>query len=431
MSEEERDINLEGLFRDKLEENELTAHAGLTDRVMNHLERKEFLRFNPSRFNIFYTVATAAAGITVAGLLLFSSPEPKETALPIVEERQQTEQTADDDFKENSLNDQLQPAAPEVKGESSIVALPVTPQAEANKRDDEITRPNDGGKDPTLTKETRTTGTGTAVQAGLKAVIKTSVTSGCVPLTVSFSHPDEGPCKTEWNFGDGGVSDENATDYIFDVPGTYNVKLTLTDEKGRRSSAATVVEVWPLPTAEFEIHKNELPGTGDQVLFTNLSAGAVRYLWSFGDGATSTDFAPEHLYQSFGRYDVRLTAYSEYGCADSLTITDAFTDQGMFLRFPNVFMPNPGGPTGGYYNQRTDEDNQVFHPVTAGVASFNIKIYNKTGLLVFESDDIEMGWDGYYKGQICSPGVYVWKVRATYRNGKPIVMAGDVTLINY
>jgi hypothetical protein len=364
-------------------------------------------------------------------LLLFSSPEPEKTALPVVEERQQTEQTADDDIKENRLNEQPQPAAPEVKGESRTVALPETSPAETNKSDDEVIRPKDSDKDLTVTKEIKTTGTSVAAPVAPRAAIKASVTAGCVPLTVSFSHPDAGSCKAEWDFGDGGVSDENATDYIFDLPGSYNVKLTLTDEKGRRSSAATVIEVWPLPTAEFEIHKNELPGAGDQILFTNLSAGATRYLWRFGDGATSTDTDPEHLYSRFGRYDVRLTAYSLHGCADSLTITDAFTDQGMFLRFPNAFMPNSGGPTGGYYNQRTDEDNQVFHPVASGVASFNIKVYNKAGLLVFESNDIEMGWDGYYKGQICSPGVYVWKVRATYRNGQPIVMAGDVTLINY
>ena len=73
----------------------------------------------------------------------------------------------------------------------------------------------------------------------------------------------------------------------------------------------------------------------------------------------------------------------------------------------------------------------MFHPVASGVASYNLKIYNKVGLLVFESSDIEMGWDGYYKGQLCPPGVYVWKVRGTYRNGQAIVMAGDVTLISY
>ncbi len=113
------------------------------------------------------------------------------------------------------------------------------------------------------------------------------------------------------------------------------------------------------------------------------------------------------------------------------TVSDVVNDDGLFLRFPNAFVPNTAGPTGGYYNQRTDEQNQVFHPIASGVDSYNLKIYSKAGMLVFESNDPAMGWDGYYKGQLCGPGVYVWKVRGTYRNGQPIIMAGDVTLINY
>jgi len=157
----------------------------------------------------------------------------------------------------------------------------------------------------------------------------------------------------------------------------------------------------------------------------------VNYLWDFGDGVFSTLAEPDYRYERPGSYDVTLTAFSEDGCADSLVIRDAFTDKGMYIRFPNAFMPNRGGPTGGYYNRLTDEANQVFHPVTSGIATYELRIYSKAGLLVFGSDDPEMGWDGYYKGQLCSPGVYLWKVRGTFRNGQPIIMAGDVTLLNY
>jgi PKD repeat protein len=262
-------------------------------------------------------------------------------------------------------------------------------------------------------------------------VISASVTSGCVPLHVSFRNHDAAAGATEWSFGDGGSSYENNPDYIYDLPGTYEVSLTLTDPRGRKTVATEVIEAWAEPSASFEIRQNDPWGESGQASFINLSTGAVQYLWDFGDGTFSTLSDPSYKYERPGSYNVTLVAYSENGCADSLTINDAFTDNGTYIRFPNAFMPNAGGPTGGYYNQRTDEDNQVFHPVTSGVASFNLKIYNKVGMLVFESDDIAMGWDGYYKGQICTPGVYVWKVRGTFRNGQPVVMAGDVTLLNY
>jgi hypothetical protein len=192
-----------------------------------------------------------------------------------------------------------------------------------------------------------------------------------------------------------------------------------------------VIEVWDNPRAAFEIRQNDNTGEKDRVLFVNLSESAVNYLWDFGDGTFSTLAEPSYRYERMGRYDVSLVAYSANGCADSVTVNDLFTDEGMYLRFPNAFIPNRGGPTGGYYNQRTDEENQVFHPVASGVDSYNLKIYSKSGLLVFESDDIAMGWDGYHKGRLCIPGVYVWKVRGAYRNGQSIIMAGDVTLVSY
>jgi PKD repeat protein len=263
-----------------------------------------------------------------------------------------------------------------------------------------------------------------------RAVIKASATTGCVPCILDSS-PGTAGLTTVWSFGDGGSSSVNNPDYIFDLPGIYEVTLTVTDTRGRRSTATTTIEAWAGPTASFEISQNDQLSDGDKVLFINHSAGAVQFLWNFGDGTFSTLSDPSYKYKQPGRYDVTLVAYSENGCADSLTINDAFTDKGSFIRFPNAFMPNTGGPTGGYYNHLTDMDNQVFHPVASGIAAYNLKIYSKVGLMVFESSDLEIGWDGYYKGQICSPGVYVWKVRGTYRNGQQIVMAGDVILLNY
>jgi phosphoketolase len=42
---------------------------------------------------------------------------------------------------------------------------------------------------------------------------------------------------------------------------------------------------------------------------------------------------------------------------------------------------------------------------------------------------VNFGWDGYLKGQLCEQGVYIWKVRGTYKNGEPFVKMGDVTLL--
>ena len=430
MTEEERDIDLGNLFRNKLEENEMVAESDLTRRFMRRLDRKEFLRFNPARFNIFY-LAAVAAGLTVAGLLVFTSPRngdevpvdqiPQPEMTVIVDDTYDTIAKQKDDI--TPVVTHKKTASGTVKAETApggVTDRPVGINTQAGAAESEITVKGSGRNDASV-----------ALTSAPMSVIKASATTGCVPLHVRFTSPETEGFTTVWSFGDGGSSSVNNPDYIYDLPGKYDVTLTVTDARGRMSTATTTIEAWAGPRALFEISQNDQFSEDDKVLFINLSAGAVQFLWNFGDGTFSTLSDPSYKYRQPGRYDVTLVAYSENGCADSLTINDVFTDKGSFIRFPNAFMPNTGGPTGGYYNQRTDMDNQVFHPVASGIAAYNLKIYSKSGLMVFESSDMEIGWDGYYKGQICSPGVYVWKVRGTYRNGQQIVMAGDVILLNY
>jgi PKD repeat protein len=430
MTEEEKDIDLENLFRNKLEENDMVAESDLTGRFMRRLDRREFLRFNPTRFNLFY-LAAAAAGLTVAGLLVFNAPRNR-AGMPEDQPPQQ-EMTVIVDKTGDAYTKQNEGTAPGVTHSttaSGAVKAETVPGG-VTARPGLINTPGGATENEITIKDLGQNNASVALASAPMAFIKASVNAGCVPLNVRFTGPENEDLTILWSFGDGGASTVNNPDYIYDLPGTYEVTLTVTDIRGRLSTAAATIEAWAGPEASFEINQNDQFSEGDKVLFTNLSAGSVQFLWNFGDGTFSTSSDPSYKYKQPGRYDVTLVAYSEKGCADSLTVNDVFTDKGSFIRFPNAFMPNPGGPTGGYYNQQTDMDNQVFHPVASGIAAYNLKIYSKTGLLVFESSDQEIGWDGYYKGQICSPGVYVWKVRGTYRNGRQIVMAGDVILLNY
>jgi len=433
MRDEERDNGLENLFRSKLEENEMAAGSNLEASLMRRLGRREFFRFNPARLNIWY-VTLVAAGLIVAGMLLLS-PHGGETDLtppPSFEILQPDDSShlvpepaggAGSDAGDEPAVTQKPDTKAAVTSETAAVSEAerheaVTASGNAAAVTVRVSRPQEKG--------------GLLVAAPVTvAILEPSVTSGCVPLHVEFRCNACAGYNPSWSFGDGGSSPETNPGYIYDLPGTYRVTFTLTDERGRKSVAETEIKALGRPRANFEIRQSEISGESDRVQFVNLSTGALNYLWDFGDGTFSTLAEPDYRYERPGSYDVTLVAFSEDGCADSLVISDAFADNGMYIRFPNAFMPNRGGPTGGYYNRLTDEANQVFHPVASGIASYELRIYSKAGLLVFESDDPEMGWDGYYKGQLCSPGVYLWKVRGTYRNGEPLIMAGDVTLINY
>ena len=59
-----------------------------------------------------------------------------------------------------------------------------------------------------------------------------------------------------------------------------------------------------------------------------------------------------------------------------------------------------------------------------------LQIFNRWGELIYESHDINIGWDGYYKGSLCKQDVYVWRVEGKYSNGRRFRKAGDITLLH-
>ena len=75
-----------------------------------------------------------------------------------------------------------------------------------------------------------------------------------------------------------------------------------------------------LPKAEFKFDKS-VCAPGSRVDFVNSSNAAFSYAWSFGDGATSTEMNPSHVYQNVGKYTVRLIAINPNG-RDTLTRVD-------------------------------------------------------------------------------------------------------------
>ena len=78
-------------------------------------------------------------------------------------------------------------------------------------------------------------------------------------------------------------------------------------------------EVVPEASFDFEL-RGDICTEPVQVIFTNLStrtANYTSYLWDFGNGQTSTDFEPVHIYPREGNYEVMLIATNAFGCSDT------------------------------------------------------------------------------------------------------------------
>jgi PKD repeat protein len=272
--------------------------------------------------------------------------------------------------------------------------------------------------------------------------IKGAEPKGCIPLTVDFSteynyvHPD----GFSWDFDDGNTSTKAGPVHTFTKPGIYNVKLEVKGDGGSSYDYKTVT-AYRLPEVDFELAPDVLliPSMNepdDTLKLYNLSKYGKNYLWDFGDGNTSTNYEPSHVYDPEMhprppyKYDIKLVVATEHGCLDSLTKFEAVTIDGLgVIVFPNAFTPDPNGPSGGAYNLN-DPDNTVFHPYSDGVSEYHLEIYTRWGEIIFSTDDKDIGWDGYFKGNLVNQGVYIWKVWGRFTNNREFVKWGDVTVLH-
>lgn len=433
-------MSVRELYRHKLGKAAVDPSPSFQEGLMHHLARREFMHFIPSKFNIYYLGAILLAGVT-AGLLIFttssqdlpitpvnklSNPDSAATTYINIQKVSPVRVAKDTVFKSVGLKSEVKGEAKDNNSQATFIEkrdtgivneVAVTGVMDSIRNNGMFETSKPGAR---KLQESFRSG---AMLFGM------SSTKGCAPLKIQFVNNAGSFDSCRWTFGDGGYSDEKNPDWIYDVDGEYRVTLQVFSKDGYHASSSALITVFPKPRARFEISPQKAIIPNDRITFLNYSTDAVRFRWDFGDGDTSELFEPVHKYDKYNNYNISLVAYSESGCSDSMTVKNAFSDSQFFIEFPNAFIPNTGGSTGGLYSSKSDEAAQVFHPVFSGVAEYQLKIFSKLGVLIFESNDLNIGWDGYYNGQLCNPGVYIWKVRGTFINGEPFINMGDVTLL--
>jgi gliding motility-associated-like protein len=256
-----------------------------------------------------------------------------------------------------------------------------------------------------------------------------------MPMTININNTSLYGTSYQWDFGDGTISTVKNPSYTYFQPGAYRVTLAVTGPGGT-TVKSQLITTYATPKSSFEIAPNLVYVNDEKVRCFNLSQGADYYLWEFGDGDTSKTKDPLHKYMKEGEYDITLTAYKVNGsitCWDTWTLSPGVKVEPVGeVRFSTVFTPNREGPieltelpTGG--NQM---DQFFFPPIRETVLNYKLQIFNRWGSLIFESNNINVPWNGYYKGKLCKQGVYIWFVEGKYANGKPFKKTGDVTLLH-
>jgi PKD repeat protein len=128
------------------------------------------------------------------------------------------------------------------------------------------------------------------------------------------STDDGGIVSRQWDLGDGTTATTTEVSHTFE-PGTYEVSLLVEDEHGAKRRYVQTIVADPPPTAAFRSE----PDGGLNVQFhdesTDPNGSVVAWAWDFGDGTTSTEKDPAHLYEEVGTYTVTLTVTDEAGAS--------------------------------------------------------------------------------------------------------------------
>src|SRR5690606_29107560 len=116
---------------------------------------------------------------------------------------------------------------------------------------------------------------------------------------------------------------------------------------------------------------------------------AVGYYWDFGNLSNSSEENPQAKYKDTGRYWVTLIATSIDGCEDTMRLSTGSLIPEFVYILPNAFSPNG------------DTNNDTYKGVGSSYAAhFTMEIYNRWGVKIWETHDINEAWDGTYQGQL-------------------------------
>lgn len=252
----------------------------------------------------------------------------------------------------------------------------------------------------------------------VKASFKTA-TTGCAPYLAAFENTSLAGTDFIWQFGDNTTSTDVNPTHLYSTPGTYNVRLIAIDTSTcnkRDTSAYITVTVVAKPKAFFTWSPNP-PEENTPVTFTNLSSpDATRFLWNFGDGESSTERDPVHLYNATGRYSAELIAYNSANC------TDTFRRSVDVIIVPVLDVPNAFTP--GRFGENAFVSVKGF-----GIGKMDWKIYNRWGQVIFHSTNRKQGWDGTFKGKLQPMDVYAYTLDVEFTDGRKIRKTGDITLL--
>lgn len=177
------------------------------------------------------------------------------------------------------------------------------------------------------------------------------------------------------------------------------------------SEDSIMVKFNPLPQISAGNDTTVLLGTMAQL----QASGGISYNWNPFPSLSCTDCPnPLAFPLTTTNYYVSVTNENECSAVDSVTV---FIDADLAVYVPNIFSPDGNG------------QNDILFVRGKGVKSIHFMIYNRWGEKIFETVNLNRGWDGTYAGKELSPSVFVYYLDAILETNQRIIQEGDITLV--
>ncbi|TAF91219.1 MAG: PKD domain-containing protein [Bacteroidetes bacterium] len=245
--------------------------------------------------------------------------------------------------------------------------------------------------------------------------------SGCAPYTIPLQNNSAGGQRFIWFFGNGDSAVGSTPTYTYTAAGTYTIRLVAIDSNTCNITDDTTftINVGLDPTAIFTFSPNP-PEENTATIFTNLSLGGDRYLWTFGDGDSlqtiRRDTLVQHTYEATGQFRACLRATTNFGCLSDTCATISAVIRPL-LSVTSAFSPNGDGV------------NDLARVRGFGITRMTWQIFNRWGTKVFVTNDPNQGWNGRFNGELQPQEVYNYTLVATFSDGTSTTKTGNITLL--
>ncbi len=252
---------------------------------------------------------------------------------------------------------------------------------------------------------------------------------GCLPYEADIQiaiSPDNIAGNIDWKSSLGTIEMMTNTNLVIDysVPGVDQIQASYTSLDGCYYERIfdNYIKVSTSPVANFSYTPKQPDTYDENIQFINTSSDYSISNWTISsDEFTTRDLT--YPIQEIGDVYMPLNACLEVstadGCSDKICQSiQLVVDQQVYV--PNAFTPD-------------ESSNSIFKVEGENIDryGFHLAIYNRWGEIVFESFDMDSGWDGTYHGQRAMAGVYIWKVEAGLKSspGEVNDFSGHVTLL--